>query len=303
MRIPPDISGKLRLLERARADRGLQDLLSTVASSSFGAFPLGTEGETLVVAVPRWADLRLYPLLGAALGRSVRPVPMDADLVLSFIAKVHLAGELPNLHTFLDADFVREENLPLLLRGKVEAVPPPSVEVPADSVALLDLALRSDLANIDRPEGDMRVFPGDLDVPFTRGEEGVSLSPPPPGDEERVLVKMSYVYEGMEHRHGFRSERLAALPMVLHPTELQLVSVGPEGEAGFWIFDAVRPGRAGAGGDLACTYHFLNFGNRYRRSLLLRVLGAEAAPRRALRTAGDGRWTLDDFDRWFGAPF
>ena len=303
MKIPPDVPGKIRLLERARADRGLQALLSAEASSSFGAFPLGIEGETLVVAVPRWADLRLYPLLGIALRRAVRPVPMAPEIVLSFIAKVHLGGELPNFHTFRDPEFVREENLPLLVRGKVEALPPSALDVPRDSVALLDLALRSDLANLDRREGDLRVFPGDLDVPFTREAGGIAVFGPAPGENDRVLAKVSYLYEGMEHRHGFRSERLGTLPLVLHPTELQLVSLGPDGEAGFWAFDAVRTAAPGRGAEIACAYHCLNFGNRYRRSLDLRVLGIEVVPRRALRPSGESRWTLEDLDRWFGAPF
>jgi len=302
MKVPGDLENRVHLLERARKDTRLTSFLSPEAASAFGAFPVDTEDETLVVAVPSWADPRLYALLGKALGRPVRPVPMEGDLVLGFIARVYLVDAFPNFHTFPDPDFVKEENLPLLVCGKEEPLPAPSIEIPADAVLLLDLVLVSELRNLDRYEGEVKFHSGDLEIPFSRrgGEVrvyGGALEP-----AVRILLKLSYVYEGMEHRHGFKAHRLEALPHALHPTELQIVSVAENGETGFWVFDGVRSVTPGSVASLACTYHFLNFGNRYRRILTLHVLGATVVPRDGLVIEdGESLWTLDDFDRWFGA--
>jgi hypothetical protein len=301
VKIPNDLPGRVRLLEKAQKDKRLQAFLSSESASAFGAYPLGTEKETLVVAVPAWADLTLYPLLGRAIGRPIRPVPMESDLVLGYIFRAYLTGEFPNFHTFPDPEFVTEENLPLLITGKVEPLPPSVLKVPKDHVLLLDLALQSDLKNLDRYEGDMRIHPGEMEIPFSRENSTVRVFGGAVGEEVRILLKLSYRYEGMEHRHGFTSKRLEDLPFVLHPTELQLLLARDKGDTGFWVFDSVQTVPAGERATLSCTYHFLNFANRYRRTLTLKILGTEIVPVAALRIEeGDSRWTLDDFDRWFG---
>ncbi|MHC4597755.1 MAG: GspE/PulE/PilB domain-containing protein [Planctomycetota bacterium] len=300
MNIPKDQVGRARLLERACGDEELRASLSPEAASAFGAFPIGTEEERLVVAVPRWADVGLYALLGAAIGRPVVPVVMEGELVMGYIGRVYLEGEFPNFHTFADPGFVNEENLPLLVSGKIEPLPDPSMEVDDETLLLLDLDLTSDLANLERHEGDVKFHAGSQAIPFSRVDGGWRLYGPAPDDDVRILLKMSYLYGGMEQRHGFRGEAVAVLPVALHPTELQLVGAGPGPEARFWVFDGTREVRPGATAPLSCTYHFLNFGNRYRRTLTLRLLGAAiAAQETMLFDEGEVRWTLEDFDRWF----
>lgn len=302
MRIPTDLQGRIRLFESAQRDRRLQAFLSPEAASAFGAYPLGTQEETLVVAVPHWVDLSLYGLLGRAIGRPVHPVPMEPQLVLAYIGRTFLAGEMPNFHTFADPDFLKEENLHLLVSGKVERPPAGSVAGDLDTVFLVDLALRSELANLDRYEGEAQVHPGGVDIPFSRIGGALRLFGETPGADERVLVKISFLYEGAEHHHGFRTARLRALPYVIHPTELQLIGLGPQGRATFWSFD--RTVDAEPGETATCTYHFLNFGNRYRRALAVRLLGAEETERWTIEPSGEEeRWTIEDFDRWFGAPW
>ncbi|MHC4780223.1 MAG: hypothetical protein ACYTFG_16765 [Planctomycetota bacterium] len=300
MRIPSDLSGRIRLLEKAKEDPATRSVLSPEAASAFGAFPLGSEGDTLYAAVPNWADPDLYDILGRAIGRSVSTVPMDGEIVMGYIARVFLEDDFPNFHTFTDPDFVTEENLTLLVSGKVESLPDPFLHIPDGALLLLDLELRSDLSNLDRREGDIKFHSGSQSIPFTRTGDSFRAYGPSPPPSVKILLKLNYVYGGMESRHGFQSQSIESLPYPIHPTELQLVGAEPDGNVTFWVFDQperVAPGNRDA---LSCAYHFLNFGNRYRRSLTLRVLGADIVPRDRLDfEEGESSWTLDDFDRWF----
>ncbi len=301
-----ELRGQIERLEAARRDPALIALVPRVVAAGFGAIPLGQAGGALEVAVAESASPAAVAALGRVLGRPVVPVPFGDALIQVYLRRIYLKDDTLNFHTFIEEDFLEREECLRLLREEKEHEPVrPHLHPDPARVALLDFAYRSVLHNLDA-----RAAP----APFAAGETDLAFRPDPEGGGALlyrredlplgvlIVAQESFSYEGIEHAHGWRTHEVRKLPHMIHPTELQIVGIEPDGTLHFYVYDRVervRPGEPPRRLDV--TYHFLSAGQRYRRRLSLKVYGIYSVPRARLRRTVDPiTWEPEHLARWLG---
>lgn len=299
----PEIKEQLARLEVARRDKALLATVPRVVAAGFGAIPLGERGGTLEVAVAECAGPRAVAALPRVLARPVRPVVFGDAVMHVFLRRIYLEDESLNFHTFVEEDFLeRESSLPLLRTEKEYEPVKPVLRPDPERLVLLDYAYRSDLRNLDAKGGPAPFEAGPTDLAFELVGDGAVLhriEPLPPA--VLIVARESYSYAGLEHAHGWRAHEIRKLPFFVHPTELQVTGIEPDGTLHFYVYDRVERVRPGETPLFDVTYHFLSMGQRLRRRLKLKVYGLASVPRARVRATPDPiAWRPEHLERWLG---
>jgi hypothetical protein len=228
--------------------------------------------------------------------------------------------ESVNFPTFSGPAFLEDPaSAAILKRQKVEQPGPTVDDLPSDQVVLATLTYRSLLANEDAPrEGQALPNPartrmrlGSIEGGW-RLEDGVARvfsSDPTPPSGPVVLTE----YRFSEYRrlqagaqvseHEVRTRFDAALPLVVHPTEVQLTGVEADGTLRFHAYDRILRFAPGERGLIDVAYHFLSYGNRMRRTLEIDLHRIVCVPRDRLEMQlGSSDWKAAELARWFGLP-
>lgn len=293
---------RIRVLERASKNRTLKSLLSPVVAASFGVIPVRRHrGGVTLAAFPR-ANEDALALLGEILDAKVEPIPFEEELMGHFLSKIYLKREDGvNFQTFPEADFLRRDNLAALTREKRESIRG-RCHLPKDQVVLCDLSFRSTLENLDHTEGRLEYELGDLNPAYRMTSSRAYVHPDIAITEETILLlRESYSYRGVEFRNGFRGAAVESLPHVIHPSEIQISGIGSGAEVTFFIYDRLETVKPGESRTWKIAYHFLSFGNRYRREVAVKLHSHRPWPRSAIRTLkGEAPLRPVDLRRWFG---
>lgn len=296
-----ELAKTVQLFERAAHDEGLRGAVPPIVVASFGVFPLGLSRGRLTLACPEWVRGPLLSILEAGLEAEVEPLYFEKEIILGYITKVYLQDGMVNVNTFSEKDFLRESNFPFLFREKEDGPAGCENLLPPHLLLTLDVSFRSTLRNLDRKEGYPFFAAESLDVPFSRNGRGLVVHSGPVDPGTFCLVKRSNLYAGVENRHGYAEHRVDALPFDIHPTEVQLRGVDAAGRVELSVLEETKETGPGERAAYRCSYHFLHFGNRYRRDIELRVHEAALWEREAIRYGScQPRWSVEDLDRWLG---
>jgi len=297
-------------LQAAGKDAPLVASIPRVIAAQFGVIPLRRKAGALEVAtVPGFTETARRAL-ERLLGAPVTARPFDEGAVHVFLSRIYLRKDSLNFNTFTDEDFLEKPESDALLREEKEHEPvKPLLFDDPDRIHLLDMSYRSVLEPIDRRPWSI---PFDeekaADLPMLLPGEA------PDGDARPLLAREeplpsrvvafareSYSNTGMEHRHGWRTHEVARLPHMIHPSELQIVGIEPDGSMLFYVYDRIRRARPGESPVYEVRYCFLSFGQRLRRRLTLKVHAIHHVRRDALRYAGTALpWTSSHLTRWLG---
>jgi hypothetical protein len=88
---------------------------------------------------------------------------------------------------------------------------------------------------------------------------------------------------------------------MIHPSELQVTGLEPDGALELFVYDRVERVRPGESPRYEVTYHFLSMGQRLRRKLVLKVYGLWIVPRAEVARTRDALpWEPEHFRRWLG---
>ena len=303
--------GQKAALEAVEKSRRLREAIAPITAVACGVVPLGPvpaaddTAAPLIMAVTQRAHPDVAVALQDGLRRRIEVVRCDSALVRRTIEKVYVRRRGLNLQTFQSPDFLGEPGTgKKLLCEKVEKLPPVNCAPAADRIVLLDVSLHSILINIDRQEpSDLGVGPSELGFKIVGGRP-VLFQDEPPADDEILIVQRACLYDGVEHAHGIGSEAVETLPHVLHPTEIQIVGLAPDGSLTFHLYDHCVTLAPGEEGRFEVEYYYLRFGMRYHRRLILTVRGIWCVPRDGLVL---GRFAdhadADDIGRLFGLEF
>lgn len=317
-----------RVLENALKDKELLAQVPAVVALSFGVLPVKRLGTVLTVACFPRVNRDVLRLLRAVLELEIVALPVDERPLQTALQKAYHQEDdkSPNFPTFREPDFVTSpEAAQALRREKVETLGRTGASLEPGLVALASWSYRSCLWNLDHPRlggalPDPRALRYELrDEPlaWTRDAAGspvawVSEEPARLREDDVLLldeVKLSdhrHVAAGAlfaEHRVGGVRLRAADLPHVIHPTEVQLVRVERGGELVFHVYDHEERVAPGAAGELRCEYHFLSFGSRLRREIVVSIEELAVHERATLPVrAGTPPWGRRDLARWFDAP-
>lgn len=320
------MSGQARrrsILQAAVRDRELVEQVPPVVAAGFGILPLRRLGDVLTVACLPRVNRQALRLLREVLGVEVVATPFEEGLLHEAIRAAYFSGdETVNYPTFTRSTFLEDPGAADALRAeKVERLPAPALALAADSAALLTVSYRSQLRNLDLPPSGaalpdpsrLRVDLEDDDAGWRRSGEGAAIHLPGrcgAGRPRIVLTEFrtsDYRHMGggarvVEHTVRTRvAHRPSDLPLVIHPTEVQLVGVDAEGRPLVHAYDALRLLEAGSPQPLSLSYYFLSYGNRMHRTIHVRIHETEVVP--ADKLSMEDRpfpWGKEEFARWFG---
>ncbi len=294
-------------LERARRDRALIEAIPRVVAAGFGVIPIGRiEGGLEVACAPTCTEAALAALERAT-GLRIRALPMHEGLVHVFISRLYLEGAAVDFNTFERPDFLDDPRSDRkLLSEKDDGGLTVQWRPLEDEIVVLDYAYRTELLSEDHPPQEPSFEAGPLEVGFEIVEEGgaplvLLEAETPPGPDVGVIARESYRIGGMEHRHGWRSHWIEGAPFMIHPSEVQIIGLGPHGVLRLWVYDRAVEVRPGETPRFELTYWFLSMGQRLRRHLEVRIHRLEVVPRRRLRAVGEPLpWRPEHLRRWIG---
>ncbi len=296
-----ELARTVQLFEKASKDAELRQAIPAVVTASFGIFPLSLKDRTMTAACPDWVDGRMLSIIEQGLGLRICPLYYDHEIILGYITKVYLQERLVNINTFGSADFMEKADPSEILMEKPDGGDGCRMSLPVEAVLFMDVSFRSTLRNLDRKEGYPFFSAGDLNLPFRRQNGSVRVFSGPVGDETFCMLKRSNLYSGVENSHGFAEHRLASLPFSIHPTEVQIQGIEPDGTVVLNVYDrreAVSPGEVRG---FRCRYFFLHFGNRYERSIDVRIHDLWVSERSDVVVENrQPSWTDEDLTRWLG---
>ncbi|RME72369.1 MAG: hypothetical protein D6776_08870 [Planctomycetota bacterium] len=298
-----------RRLEEARRDRALIEVLPRVVAAGFGVIPIGRIPGGLELACAPTLTPRATRALEKVIGLRVRTVAMDEALVHVYISRLYLEGAAVDFQTFLSPDFLEDPAAWARLRTEKDGA---GLTVqwspPEDAIVALDYAYRTVLRSLDHGHREPRFAfeAGPLELGFELVAEGdgpalLLEAEQPPGDEVAVLARESYCVGGLEHRHGWRVHALEGAPFMIHPSEVQIVGLRPDGALRLWVYDRTVDVRPGERPVFSLTYYFLSMGQRLERQLEVQIHDLALVPRRRVRALGAPiPWTGEHLRRWLG---
>lgn len=299
------LGDELLKLERTAREPDLVAKITLPLAAIFGVIPLEEAGPRLCVASGRSTSPSALDVLAKILDRPLDPVACEDWVISYYLNRIYLGGQPFDLPTFLEEDFLRKPvNWPLLTRQK-ECKPPsgPSL-LPPDLVAALDLSYRSVMQNVDHPHEPEFQSIGADGVPFVFFGDRLLLSRGPCLDPQvQLLAKESFSYAGCEHFTGFSGHEIREFPFFIHPSEVQVLSVGKEGDLELYLYDKVERVKPDGPRTWKLSYYFLSAGRQYRRELTIRIHGLCAVPRKCLVYLGrkiSASSDPQDFKRWQG---
>lgn len=302
------------ILEQAAATPELVAEVSPVIAAGFGVLPLRRLGDRLTVACFADANRRALRALRDLLGLEIVATPFDSRLLHGALQKAYFeARESVNLPTFLDPDFLDDPAcLEALGAEKVEQIPTGVDALPADAVAVCELSYRSRLTNRDHPtrggalpdRDRLRLVLGETELAWL-WRDGRPAPRGPVGDDVRLLLN-EYRFTSYDRgptmaqvsEHEIRAGRLIAVPHVVHPTEVQVVALDPDGGLQVHVYDHVEAAPVGRATVLSVAYHFLSYGSRLERRIEVELHPLPASTRAALTPAASDRWGRIEVARW-----
>ena len=304
------------ILEEAAKDKELARNVPAVVAAGFGVLPLRRLGDVLTVACLPRASRRALRALRDVLQLEIVATPFDDQGLHEAIRTAYFAGDpAMNFPTFTSPEFLEDPDAVAALREeKVERPEASALLLPPDQVALVTLGYASTLQNLDAPTTPAlpdprrtRLTLGPLEPAWTRDARGRVRPGLPLAPETRLLLTE---FRASEHRqplggrsgeHDVRALALAALPHVIHPTEVQLVRLEADGAIGIHAYDRLVRVRPGHTARVELVYYFLSYGNRLRRAIVLDVLDVVTMPRSELSPPErHAPWGPAELARWLG---
>jgi hypothetical protein len=298
----------------ALAKESVRSLITPVGAAVFGAVPVAEIGEVAVFAGTEFTHPGCEAALSRALGRRVRLLRFDSRLIREAVIKHYLSARGPengiDLPTFETPDFLDDSRCAArLVTEKAGKLPSREIEIQRGYFAFLDVRMKSVRRALDREHAaDFVATPAALAFRIT--PEGATLfRDEMPERGVKAVASISVFYDGDEHLRAIAWRDVKSLPMVIHPSELQLAEL--EGrKATFWVYDRMeelvcpRWGRSPVRASWDCRYWFLSFGERFERTLRLEVLDFRLVPRSKITLAGErAAYTPDELARVFGLDF
>jgi len=286
------------LVRRAKRSLSLVKQVSPVAAFGLGVLPIGEEAGIRIVARASGASARTLPFLLRLFGPETRFELVPDDRLREALGRVYLAEDQGvNFPTFADGDFLeREETFAILCREKVERLSIQGWELPENRLAFFHLALEGDRACPDTPSPEPEFQGGPLEFPFRLDRdppEVYSLNVLP--QEVRAFLRFDYCYLGGDFRQGIVAGGVRGLPVLLHPTEIQLAHVAPDGTLSIHLYDHIEEVRPGDTGTWAVRYWYLDLGQRQHRTLELHLRAYRVVPRDQVRLVpGPAPWSAED---------
>lgn len=304
------------ILEAAAADPALVAEVPPVVALGFGVLALRRLGEVLTVACAAQAARPALRMLRAVLGRELVATPFEGRVLREVIRATYSpGGGQVNFPTFQEREFLlKEANAALLRREKVEDLGPVGCDLPAERVVLANLRFRTALVNLDHPSpGPALPDPQGLQVQVQgleqvwRPWEGGFAAWTALGPRARVLVNEVRSSE-VRHQGGRRHEKQEAsgfaietFPHQLHPTEVQLTGVEPDGALRVHVYDRAERFAPGAPRSVRLVYQFLSWGERLERTIDLHLDVVRVLERAALALrSGPMPWGAHELARWLG---
>ena len=293
---------QIQIIARAVINRKLSRFLSPAGSACFGAIAIARGRTTARFAICEGSNPDCRLAMEAALRKKVELLAFDRDLMERTISEVISKGKPVNLPTFASADFLADPSCTrTLLVEKREVFEKSSPDLAPAELALLEVRLTNELDALDA-EGKRAYVQGSMDVPFKVLAEGpVLLRETPVADEVRLIASVEMVFRGRQRGSSWMAMEVKGLPLILHPTEMQLVELSADGVLSFYVYDSVKRLAPGEQETFSCEYYFLHMGRRYGRKLTLEVLHYGIYPRSKL-PAKPAQKVLgaDDLGRLFG---
>lgn len=304
------------IIRRAIQDAELVACLKPVVAAGFGVIPLRRLGDVLTVACSPRANRSALRVLRELLQLEVVATPFEDHLLREAIDAAYLSDERAvNFPTFLDPDFLEDpEAATILGREKVEQLPEVRSEQAPGRVTLATLAFRTRLIDSDAapwggrlpsPERS-RVRLGELEIGWRRAPRPILFDAP---DELGGLVVTQYRSSEYRHLrgggwiddHGIETEFAPELPLVIHPTEIQIVGITASGGLRVHVYEQEHVFEPGGRATLSLTYHFLSYGSRMSRRIELEALEVVCVDQDQLeRRGGACAWGPLELGRWFG---
>jgi hypothetical protein len=293
---------QIRIIARAVNDRRLSRLLSPAGSACFGAIAIARGRSRARLAICEGANPDCRPAMEAALRRTIQFVAFDRELMERTINDVINKGRPVNLATFRSPDFLTDPaRAQALIVEKRDAFEKSSPDLAPAELALLEVRLTNELCGLDA-RGKKGYVQGATDIPFKVLPEGpVLLRDSPVPEEARLLASVDMVLVGQHRGTSWMAMEVEELPLVLHPTEMQLVELSADGVLSFYVYDTTHRVAPGEKRTFSCEYYFLHMGLRYRRELTLEVLHYGIYPRSKLPMSTASKvLDADDIGRIFG---
>lgn len=311
------------ILEAAARDPELRRQVPPVVAAGFGVLALRRLGDVLTVACFPNANRQALRVLRDVLAVEIVATPFDERLLHEAIREAYFSGEESlNYPTFRDPEFLSDPaSAEALGAEKVERPGPVRNELPAGSLVLGDLTFRSVLENLDGPSRGgalpeprrTRLELGDMERAWWRAEGGQLRAHRADGAIPDGAIGVFTEYRLCDYRHirggGRLSEHAVAailleeLPLVVHPTEVQLTGVRCDGTLEFHVYDRTERCEPGAARRLELSYVFLSYGNRLRRRITLDVHELLLTRRADVEVVADAApWGARAVARWFGLP-
>ncbi|MBL4848397.1 MAG: hypothetical protein JKY65_22990 [Planctomycetes bacterium] len=305
------------ILSQAISDPKLVSCVSPVVAAGFGIIPLRRLGDVFTVACSPRANPAAIRLLREVLDLEVVATPFEEHLIRDAIDSAYLR-ESPqvNFPTFRNSDFLDDPGSAAILGcEKSETFSAPGSALSPERVTFATLAFRTRLTDADAPtpgealprRDRSRIRLGELDVAWRLGSGGPIVFDAP--DELGSLVMTQY--RESEYRHlrsggwidddGVESDVSPDFPLVIHPTEVQLLGLSPSGGLRFHLYDEERVVEPGQRESYLVEYHFLSYGSRMTRRIELDVLEVVCVERDSVTRRGKPcGWGPGELGRWFG---
>lgn len=295
---------QIQIIARAVNNRKLSRILSPAGSTCFGAIAIARGRAKARFAICEGSNPDCRLAMAAALRRPVDLVAFDRDLMERTIGEVISKNEPVNLPTFASADFLSDPACAqALLTEKRDAFARSSPDLVPEELALLELRLTNEMDGLDARRRTAYVQ-GSMEMPFKVLADGpVLMRDSPVPEAVKLVASVEMGFEGQQRGSAWKTMEMEELPLVLHPSEMQLVELSADGVLSFYVYDSTHRVAPGERARYSCEYHFLHMGLRYRRKLTLEVLHY-GIYRRATLPVGRASEVLDadDIGRLFGLP-
>lgn len=307
------------IISQAIRDPDLVGCLTPIVAAGFGIIPLRRLGDVLTVACSPRANPAAIRLLRDVIDLEVVATPFEEHLIRDAIDTAYLRdAPLVNFPTFRNPEFLEDPESAALLRvEKKEQLPVPGSELASGRVTLATLAFRTRLTDADAPTPGQalpilersRIRLGELDVAWRLEPSGPVVFDAP--DELGSLVVTQYRASEYRHLrgggwiddHGVEIEIAAELPLVIHPTEIQIVGLTQSGGLRLHLYDEEKIVESGQRGRFVVEYHFLSYGSRMTRRIELDVLEVVTTEVELIeRRPRSNAWGPIELGRWFNLP-
>lgn len=313
------------IISQAIRDPELVGCLEPVVAAGFGVVPLRRLGDVLTVACSPRANPAAIRLLRDVLDLEVVATPFEEHLIRDAIDTAYLQeSPLVNFPTFRSPDFLEDPASAEVLRQEkferfeeFESAGDTGSQLASGRVTLATLSFWTRLTDADAPAPGQalpirersRIRLGDLEVAWRLEPQGPVVFDAPPDLGSLVVTQ----YRSSEYRHlrgggwvddhGVETEVAADLPLVIHPTEVQLLGVTESGGLRLYLYDEVKVVEPGERARFVLEYHFLSYGTRMTRRIELEVLEVVSVAADSVeRRSRAGSWGPVELARWFNLP-